>query len=105
MFRGVIAAFGGNSATSEYGSPGTVYIQTNIGDVEYSLLVVDNLNRDEKFQLPLYERRSKKYTFNEIKLLKNAVVALLKVLDFCLRQIIRQYVNKQTFIQCIQYAS
>ncbi|KAK3724602.1 hypothetical protein QZH41_005193 [Actinostola sp. cb2023] len=78
IFRGVLAAWGGHSSTSQYGSPGTLYIQTNIGDDEYKLLIVDNLNRDEKFQLVLDEPGTDKYRFNEVKLVRKAVLALKK---------------------------
>lgn len=79
MFRGVLAAWGGSSTNSEHGSPGTVYIQTNIGDDEYKLLFVNNLNRDEKFQVLLDETATDEYRFDEVKLIRKATLALKKV--------------------------
>lgn len=79
MFRGVLAAWGGHSSSSVHGSPGTVYLQTNIGDDEYKLLLIDNMNRDEKFQVLLNEPGMNEYHFDEVKLVRKAVLALAKV--------------------------
>lgn len=81
LFRGVLAAWGGQSSTSAYGSPGTVYIETHIGDDEYKLLMIDNLNRGEAFQVLLNEPGMSEYKFDEVKLVRNAVLALAKVLS------------------------
>lgn len=64
---------------SAHGSPGTVYIENNIGDDKYKLLLIDNLNRDEKFQVLLNEPGISEYKFDEVRLVRKAVLALAKV--------------------------
>lgn len=76
IFRGKLAAVGGESSSSNHGSPGTVYIKTHIGDDVYKLLCVDNQHRDEKFKLILNEPGTNEYRFSEVRLLRKAVVAV-----------------------------
>lgn len=76
IFRGKLAVEGGKSSSSNHGSPGTLYIQTSIGNDVYKLLCVDNLDRDEKFKLILDEPGTNEYRFSEVRLVRNAVIAV-----------------------------
>lgn len=79
IFRGKLLVEGGESSSSNHGSPGTLYIQTSVGDEIYKLLCVDNLNRDEKFELVLNEPGTNEYRFSEVRLVRKAVITVSAV--------------------------
>ncbi|KAK3755992.1 hypothetical protein QZH41_003345 [Actinostola sp. cb2023] len=78
---GVITSLGGNSVTSSHGGPGTVYVETTIGNTTNRFLQIDNAGRSEALQVRLSEASSEVYYFDEVKLLRKGVLAAQQVLD------------------------
>jgi len=77
----VITSLGGNSVTSSHGGPGTVYVETTIGNTTNRFLQIDNTGRSETLQVRLSEASSEVYYFDEVKLLRKGVLAAQQVRD------------------------
>ena len=80
IFQGVLTALGGaSSSNQQHGSPGTVYVDVNVGDEPYRMLQVDNLNRDETFKVFLVESGTTLFRFEKVHLVRRAVLAVKQV--------------------------
>ena len=77
MFRGSLKALGGSGTL--FGSPGTVYIEMNIGERLHKILRIDNIKRSENYKVYLAEAQSVKYDFDEVHLVNMASITIKQV--------------------------
>lgn len=78
IYQGIISSIGGRSHRSSpaHGSPGTVYVETTIGDDVHRFLQVDNANdQNTALQVLLAEDGITIYNFDEIRLVRWGVLA------------------------------
>ena len=80
VFQGSFSALGGSSVNSQqHGSPGTVYIEVNVGEEAQRTLQIDGVNRGETFKVFLSEGGRILFRFDRIHLVRGAVLAVQKV--------------------------
>lgn len=79
IYQGVIISLGGLSVSKHHGSPGTVYVETNIGNVTHRFLKIDNAGRSESHPVFLAEGASEEYYFDEVRLLRSGVLRAKQV--------------------------
>ena len=79
IFRGSLTALGGDSGTKTYGSPGTVYIDVNVGEEPYRIVQIDNKNRDSLLPVTLAEANTSLYEFERIHLVRKGALAFKAV--------------------------
>ena len=79
VFRGVLNALGGSSVDAyAHGSPGTVYLNVNVGEEPYRMIQIDNRNR---IDLPviLAESNTTVYLLERVHLIRNGIIAIRQV--------------------------
>ena len=74
-----MTALGGSSGTNHHGSPGTVYIDVDVGEEPYRMIQVDNNNRDSLLMVTLAEANTVLYEFERIHLVKKGALAIKEV--------------------------
>ena len=79
IFGGTLTALGASSGTSKHGSPGTVYINVDVGEEPYRMVQVDNNNRDAMLLVTLAETNTALYQFERIHLIRQAALAFKEV--------------------------
>jgi len=79
IFRGILTALGGSSGTNRHGSPGTVYIDVNVGEEPYRMIQIDNNNRNDLLLVTLAETKTVLYQFERIHLVRRGALAIKEV--------------------------
>lgn len=79
IFGGTLTALGGSSGTNKHGSPGTVYIDVNVGEEPFRMIQVDNNNRDSLLLVTLAETNTALYQFERIHLIRRGALAIKEV--------------------------
>ena len=79
IFGGTLTALGGNSGTNRHGSPGTVYIDVNVGEELYRMIQIDNNNRADLLLVTLAEKNTALYRFERIHLVRRGALAIKEV--------------------------
>lgn len=79
IFGGALTALGGSSGTNRHGSPGTVYIDVNVGEEPYRVIQIDNNNRDDLLLVTLAETNTTFYRFERIHLVRRGALAIKEV--------------------------
>lgn len=79
IFRGILTALGGSSGTNRHGSPGTVYIDVNVGEEPYRMIQIDNNNRNDLLLVTLAEANTVLYQFERIHLVRRGALAIKEV--------------------------
>ena len=77
IYRGTYLAFGGTSAQSSFGGPGTVFLQDIRFKRPYTQLHIDNLMRSVKDAVTLDEVNTTLYTFSEVHLFRRAAINMV----------------------------
>lgn len=79
IFGGTLTALGGSSGTNRHGSPGTVYIDVNVGEEPHRMIQIDNNNRDDLLLVTLAETNTALYQFERIHLVRRGALAIKQV--------------------------
>ncbi len=79
IFGGTLTALGGSSGNSKNGSPGTVYIDVDVGEEPFRMIQVDNNNRNSLLLVTLAETNTALYQFERIHLVRRGALAIKEV--------------------------